>query len=162
MIRIGFGYDAHRLEEGVPLVLGGVNISWHSGLISHSDGDVILHAIMDSLLGAAGLGDIGAHVPDTDPKYHRVSSLELLGLVKTKIGQAGYGIANVDCTLVAQRPKVMQYIPDMREIISSALGIEYDRISVKASTTEHMGFAGREEGMACYAVCLLEQIITTF
>ena len=155
MFRVGFGYDAHQLEEGVALVLGGVELPWSKGLISHSDGDVLLHAIMDALLGAACLGDIGMHFPDTDPAFKGCSSLSLLAQVKGKIDQAGYVVHNIDCTLVAQRPRLAPYVAAMREKISLALGVEPNQVSVKATTTEHMGFTGREEGMACYAVCTL-------
>jgi 2-C-methyl-D-erythritol 2,4-cyclodiphosphate synthase len=157
MFRTGFGYDAHPLSEGTPLILGGVSVPWPKGLSSHSDGDVILHAIMDSLLGAASLGDIGSHFPDTDPLYKGCSSLLLLSEVRDKVDRAGYEVNHVDCTLVAQRPKVMPHIPAMRDNISHALGVTPDQISVKATTTEHMGFTGREEGMACYAVCTLQK-----
>ena len=156
VIRIGFGYDAHALAEGIPLVLGGVSVPYIKGLAGHSDGDVLLHAIMDALLGAACLGDIGVHFPDTDAEYKGCSSLMLLAQVKEKIKHAGYRVGNIDCTLVAQRPKIQAYIPEMRQSISETLGILADQVSVKATTTEHMGFTGREEGMACYAVsCLM-------
>jgi 2-C-methyl-D-erythritol 2,4-cyclodiphosphate synthase len=155
MFRMGFGYDAHQLKEGAPLILGGVELPWHKGPTSHSDGDVLLHAVMDALLGAACLGDIGMHFPDSDAAYMGCSSLSLLSQVKEKIHQAGYGVNNVDCTLVAQRPKIAPYVMAMREKIGQALDVKPDQVSVKATTTEHMGFAGREEGMACYAVCTL-------
>ena len=155
MVRIGFGYDAHQLMEGAPLILGGVALPWSKGLVSHSDGDVLLHAIMDSLLGAACLGDIGAHFPDTDPSYLGYSSLMLLSEVNKRINAAGYEVNNIDCTLVAQEPKIMPFTHEMRVKISHALGITPEQISVKATTTEHMGFTGREEGIACYAVCTL-------
>lgn len=155
MIRIGFGYDAHRLAEGAPLVLGGIGIPWPKGLTSHTDGDVVIHALMDALLGAACLGDIGGHFPDGDPQYRGCSSVLLLSRVREKLRLAGYEVNNADCTIVAQRPKIAPYIPLMREKISQALGVEPDRISVKATTTELMGFTGREEGMACYAVCTI-------
>lgn len=155
MLRVGFGYDAHRLKEGLPLTIGGVGLPWTKGLESHSDGDVMLHAVMDALLGAAGLGDIGVHFPDSDPQYKGCSSLLLLSQVREKLGEAGYNVNNVDCTLVAQRPKIVSDIPAMRDNISRALAVDRDRVSVKATTTEHMGFTGREEGMACYAVCTI-------
>jgi len=155
MIKVGFGYDAHQLMEGIPLVLGGAVLPWPKGLAGYSDGDVMLHAIMDALLGAACLGDIGVHFPDTDPRYKGCSSLTLLSEVKEMLNQAGFGINNVDCTLVAQRPKIQPYTQEMQEKISRTLGIGADQVSVKATTTEHMGFEGREEGMACYAVCAL-------
>ena len=155
MLRVGFGYDAHRLKEGLPLTIGGVGLPWTKGLESHSDGDVMLHAVMDALLGAAGLGDIGVHFPDSDPQYKGCSSLLLLSQVREKLGEAGYNVNNVDCTLVAQRPKIVSDIPAMRDNISRALAVDRDRVSVKATTTEHMGFTGREEGIACYAVCTI-------
>ena len=155
MIRVGFGYDAHRLAEGKPLVLGGTAIDWAQGLEAHSDGDIILHAMMDALLGAACLGDIGLHFSDTDPRYEGCDSMLLVHAVKEKLRQEGYTVHNVDCTLVAQRPKIQPYIPEMRTKISDALDVALDQVNVKATTTEHMGFTGREEGMACYAVCTL-------
>lgn len=155
--RIGFGYDAHQLAEGTPLVLGSVDIPWEKGLAGHSDGDVLLHAVMDALLGAACIGDIGVHFPDTDPQYKGCSSLLLLSEVKGKLDHAGYEVHNVDCTLVAQRPKIQPYIPAMRQKISRVLGVDEDQVSVKATTTEFMGFTGREEGMACYAICSLHR-----
>ena len=138
-------------------MLGGVRIPHERGLAGHSDGDVMLHAIMDALLGAACLGDIGLHFPDTDPAYEGCSSALLLSEVKTKVITAGYEINNIDCTLVAQKPKIQPYVSAIRERISQSLGIGADQVSVKATTTEHMGFTGREEGMACYAVCNLTQ-----
>ena len=155
MIRVGFGYDAHPLKEGRPLILGGVDIPWTQGLDGHSDGDVMLHAIIDAILGAASLGDIGSHFPDTDPAYRGCSSLLLLSVIQEKISRLGYGVHHLDCTLVAQRPRIRPHVPEMRERISQALMIETDQVSVKATTTEQMGFTGREEGMACYAVCTL-------
>lgn len=154
-MRIGFGYDAHRLADGLPLVLGGVLLPWHRGLEAHSDGDVLLHALMDALLGAACLGDIGVHFPDTDQVYHGCSSITLLSVVKEELHRAGYAVHNIDCTLVAQLPKIQPFIHAMRDRISSTLGIGEDQVSVKATTTEGMGFTGREEGIACYAVCTL-------
>ncbi len=158
MFRIGFGYDVHQLAAGVPLVVGGVSLPWPKGLAGHSDGDVMLHAIMDALLGAAALGDIGAHFPDNDPQYKGCSSLMLLSRVSEKLTAAGYAVNNVDCTLVAQRPKVAPHVPEMREKISQTLGVKADQVNVKATTTEHLGFAGREEGMACYAVCTIKPL----
>lgn len=158
MFRIGIGYDVHQLAAGVPLVVGGVSLPWPKGLAGHSDGDVMLHAIMDALLGAAALGDIGTHFPDKDPQYKGCSSRMLLARVSEKLTAAGYAVNNVDCTLVAQRPKVASHVPEMREKISQTLGISVDQVNVKATTTEHLGFAGREEGMACYAVCTLKPL----
>ena len=156
-MRIGFGYDAHRLAKGIPLILGGVLIPWTSGLEGHSDGDVLLHAVIDAILGAAGMGDIGVHFPDTDPQYKGRSSKALLEAVMERIKQAGYAINNVDCTVVAQRPKIQPFVPQMVDILSAVLGADTGRVSVKATTTEHMGFTGREEGISCYAVCTLVQ-----
>ena len=155
-MRVGIGYDAHKLADGVPLVLGGVEIPWPRGLEAHSDGDVVLHAIMDAILGAAALGDIGAHFPDKDPIYKGISSLCLLAEVSNKAGREGYRVNNVDCTVVAQRPRIQPHTQAMRTKISAALGVTEERVNVKATTTEHMGFTGREEGIACFAVCSLE------
>ena len=137
------------------MILGGVEIPWPYGLTSYTDGDVLIHALIDALLGASCLGDIGACFPDTEPKYEGCSSLLLLAEVKEMIRQAGFGVDHVDCTLVAQRPKLSPYVPQMRERIGRGLGVSVEQVSVKATTTEHMGFAGREEGMACYAVCVV-------
>ena len=155
MIRIGFGYDAHPLADGIPLVLGGVALDWPKGLAGHSDGDVLVHAVIDALLGAAALGDIGIHFPDTDPRYKGAYSLGLLSEVCGKLAAQGFTVHNVDCTLVAQRPRIQARIGEMRDLISKTLGVAIRQVSIKATTTEHMGFTGREEGMACYAVCTL-------
>lgn len=160
MIRVGIGYDAHRFAEGIPLILGGVEIPWPKGLAAHSDGDVVIHAIIDSILGAAALGDIGIHFPDSDPGYKGISSLLLLDEVREKITRVGYRVCNVDCTVVAQRPKISPHAPMMRKKISDALSVEEGRINVKATTTEHMGFTGREEGIACYAICCIESLLS--
>ena len=156
-MRIGHGYDVHRLVEGRDLILGGVKIQHKTGLDGHSDADVLLHAVSDALLGAAGLGDIGRHFPDTDPQYKGADSLELLRIVGEKVWAAGYRVSNIDVTLIAQKPKVKDYIPQMQENIASALQLAVDRVNVKATTEERLGFTGREEGMACHAVCLLEE-----
>ena len=156
-MRIGHGYDVHRLVEGRDLILGGVKIAHKTGLDGHSDADVLLHAVSDALLGAAGLGDIGRHFPDTDPKYKGADSLELLRIVGEKVTDAGYHVSNIDVTLIAQKPKVKDYIPQMQSNIASALNLETGRVNVKATTEERLGFTGREEGMACHAVCLLEE-----
>ena len=156
-MRIGHGYDVHRLVEGRPLILGGVRIGHTLGLLGHSDADVLLHAVMDALLGAAGLRDIGYHFPDTDMAYKDADSMQLLRCVAEKLAAAGYRVSNVDVTLIAQKPKVKPYIPQMMENIAIALGIGPDRVNVKATTEESLGFTGREEGMACHAVCLLEE-----
>ena len=157
-MRIGHGYDVHRLTEGRELILGGVKIDYEKGLLGHSDADVLLHAVSDALLGAAGLGDIGRHFPDTDPKYKGADSLELLRQVAGKIAAAGYRVGNVDVTMIAQRPKLKDFIPRMETNIASALNVDPGRINVKATTEERLGFTGSGEGMSCHAVCLLEEI----
>ena len=157
-MRIGHGYDVHRLTEGRALILGGVRIGYEKGLLGHSDADVLLHAVCDALLGAAGLGDIGRHFPDTDPKYKGADSLELLRQVAGKVAAAGCRVGNVDVTMIAQRPRLKDYIPQMEANIAAALGVEPGRINVKATTEEQLGFTGSGEGMACHAVCILEEI----
>ena len=155
-MRIGHGYDVHKLVEGRDLILGGVKIPYEKGLLGHSDADVLLHAVSDSLLGAAALGDIGKHFPDTDPAYKGADSLELLRIVGEKVRAAGYQVGNIDVTMIAQRPKLKDYIPAMRENIAGVLNIAADQVNVKATTEEHLGFTGDGSGMACHAVCLLE------
>ena len=156
-MRIGHGYDVHRLVECRDLIIGGVKIPYTLGLLGHSDADVLLHAVSDALLGAAGLGDIGKHFPDTDPQYKGADSLELLKIVGQKITAAGYRISNIDVTMIAQKPKLRPYIAEMEQNIAGALGMEASRVNVKATTEEHLGFTGSGEGMACHAVCLLEE-----
>ena len=156
-MRIGHGYDVHRLVAGRKLILGGVEIPHCLGLDGHSDADVLLHAVSDALLGAAGLRDIGYHFPDSDPQYKGADSLELLRQVGEKVAQKGYCISNIDVTLIAQKPKVGGYVPQMTQNIADALGLSVDRVNVKATTEEGLGFTGMEEGMACHAVCLLEE-----
>ena len=156
-MRIGHGYDVHRLTGDRDLILGGVKIDYEKGLLGHSDADVLLHAVSDALLGAAGLGDIGLHFPDTDPKYKGADSLELLREVGQKVAAAGYRVSSIDVTMIAQRPKLRPYIGRMRENIAAALGLEPGRVNVKATTEEGLGFTGTGEGMACHAVCLLEE-----
>ncbi len=156
-MRIGHGYDVHRLVEGRELILGGVKIEWEKGLLGHSDADVLLHAVSDALLGAAGLGDIGKHFPDTDPAYKGADSLELLRVVAQKVAAAGYRISNIDVTMIAQKPKLKDHIPQMVENIASAVGIKPGRVNVKATTEEKLGFTGEGLGMSCHAVCLLEE-----
>lgn len=156
-MRIGHGYDVHRLVTGRKLVLGGVEISHETGLLGHSDADVLLHAICDAILGAISAGDIGKHFPDTDPAYKGVSSIILLQQVMLLAREKGYKIGNVDATIVAQRPKLAPFIAQMVVNISAALGALSDRVNVKATTTEELGFAGREEGIAAYSVVLLEK-----
>ena len=157
-MRIGQGYDVHRLVEGRALILGGVTIPYEKGLLGHSDADVLLHAVSDALLGAAGLGDIGRHFPDTDPTYKGADSLKLLAQVGEKLRSAGYGVGNIDVTMIAQRPKLKDYIPQMEENIASALGIAAAQVNVKATTEEKLGFTGTGEGMSCHAVCLIDKI----
>ena len=156
-MRIGHGYDVHRLVEGRKLILGGVELDFALGLLGHSDADVLLHAVSDALLGAAGLGDIGRHFPDTDPQYKGADSLELLRIVGQKVAAAGYRISNVDVTVLAQKPKLKDHIRKMEENIAAALGIAADRVNVKATTEAGLGFTGAMEGIACHAVCLLEE-----
>ena len=155
-MRIGHGYDVHKLVEGRPLIIGGVEIPYEKGLLGHSDADVLLHAISDALLGAAALGDIGAHFPDTDPKYKGADSLVLLKEVCNIIRKHGFEIENIDSTVLAQRPKLRPYIDEMRVRISANTGIAIDRISIKATTEEGLGFTGEGLGIAAHAVCLLK------
>ena len=154
-MRIGHGYDVHRLTVGRKLIIGGIEIPYDKGLDGHSDADVLLHAIMDALLGAAALGDIGMMFPDSDPKYKGADSAQLLRLVFERISAAGYRIENVDCTVVAQAPKLAGYIPAMRTKISEIINTLADRVNVKATTEEHLGFTGSGEGIAAHAVVLL-------
>ena len=156
-MRIGHGYDVHKLVEGRDLILGGVKIPHSVGLLGHSDADVLLHAVMDALLGAAGLRDIGYHFPDTDMRYKGADSRMLLREVREKIAAAGYRISNIDVTMIAQAPKLKPYILQMRDNIAGVLGLDPDRVNVKATTEEHLGFTGRREGLSCHAVCLLEE-----
>lgn len=158
-MRIGHGYDVHRLAPGRDLILGGVKIPYALGLDGHSDADVLLHAVMDALLGAAALRDIGYHFPDTDPAYKGANSLELLKIVGQKLTAAGYRVGNIDVTMIAQKPKLKDYIPAMAENIAAALGIGVGQVNVKATTEEHLGFTGAGEGMSCHAVCLLEEAV---
>ncbi len=154
-MRIGMGYDVHRLVENRDLILGGVTIPWEKGLLGHSDADVLLHAIMDALLGAAALGDIGKHFPDTDPRYKGISSILLLKHVGTLLYEHGYKIGNIDATIIAQKPKLAPFREQMAENIANALEISKDQICVKATTEEGLGFTGKEEGIASQAIALL-------
>ena len=156
-MRIGHGYDVHRLKAGRKLILGGVDIPFELGLDGHSDADVLLHAIMDALLGAAAIGDIGKLFPDTDDRYLGASSIKLLEAVGARLRERGYRVGNIDATLLAQQPKVSPYTQQMVQNIAAALGIDESRVSVKATTEEHLGFTGSGEGMAAHAVCLLEE-----
>ena len=155
-MRIGHGYDVHKLVEGRDLILGGVKIDYELGLLGHSDADVLFHAVSDALLGAAGLGDIGRHFPDTDSKYKGADSGKLLAEVGEKIAAAGYKVGNIDVTMIAQKPKLKDHIPQMQKNIAAFLGIEENRVNVKATTEEKLGFTGEGLGMSCHAVCLLE------
>ena len=156
-MRIGHGYDVHRLVEGRDLILGGVKIDYELGLLGHSDADVLLHAVSDALLGAAGLGDIGRHFPDTDPRYKGADSRVLLRHVVGLVREEGYRISNVDVTMIAQKPKLKDHIPQMVKNIAADLEIPEDRVNVKATTEEKLGFTGSMEGLRCHAVCLLEE-----
>ena len=156
-MKIGHGYDVHKLVPGRELILGGVQIPYEKGLLGHSDADVLLHAVSDALLGAAGLGDIGKHFPDTDPQYKGADSLKLLQEVGDKVVIAGYRVSNIDVTMIAQKPKLRPYIETMEQNIAAALEIDQSRVNVKATTEEGLGFTGTMEGMACHAVCLLEE-----
>lgn len=157
-MRIGHGYDVHRLLEGRRLILGGVDIPWEKGLLGHSDADVLTHAVMDALLGAAGLGDIGKHFPDTDPAYAGADSLKLLEHVAELLRERGFAVGNVDATILAQRPKLAPRIPLMRDNLARAMGVDADRVNVKATTEEGLGFTGSGEGMAAHAVAMIEKI----
>lgn len=157
-MRIGHGYDVHRLVPDRELILGGVHIPYEKGLLGHSDADVLTHAVMDALLGAAGLGDIGRHFPDTDPQYKGISSLKLLSHVAEKLHLAGYRVGNIDVTVIAQAPKLKDFIPQMQKNLADILGAEENKINVKATTEEHLGFTGDGSGIACHSVCLIENI----
>lgn len=154
-MRVGLGYDVHRLVENRELILGGVNIPYERGLLGHSDADVLLHAIMDALLGAAALGDIGKHFPDTDPAYKGISSLELLGKVGELLEERCFLVENIDATIIAQAPKMRPYIEEMRENIARTLGISTEQVNVKATTEEGLGFTGSGEGISAQAICML-------
>lgn len=157
-MRIGMGYDVHRLTPGRDLIIGGVKIDYELGLLGHSDADVLLHAIMDAVLGAAALGDIGKHFPDTDPAYKGASSIRLMEHVRRITEEAGYRVGNVDATIIAQKPKMRPYIDKMQENIAAALGVSVSCINVKATTEEGLGFTGTGEGISAQAVCLLQEI----
>ncbi|KLE17133.1 2-C-methyl-D-erythritol 2,4-cyclodiphosphate synthase [Clostridium sp. C8] len=158
-MRIGLGYDVHRLVEGRDLIIGGVNIPYEKGLLGHSDADVLLHAIMDSLLGASALGDIGKHFPDTDPRFKGISSIKLLEEVGKLLSVNGYSINNIDATIIAQKPKMAPFIQQMRENIANALNINLNQINVKATTEEGLGFTGNGEGISSQSICLLQLTI---
>ena len=154
-MRIGHGYDVHRLVEGRDLILGGIKIPHSLGLLGHSDADVLTHAVMDALLGAAALGDIGKLFPDSDERYRGISSLKLLAVVRDRIRDAGFAVENIDATVIAQRPKLSPFIDEMRKTLAGVLDLAVDQVSIKATTEERLGFTGREEGIACHCVCLL-------
>lgn len=156
-MRVGMGYDVHRLTENRKLILGGVEIPFEKGLLGHSDADVLIHAIMDALLGAAGLGDIGQHFPDTDPAYKGISSMKLLETAGELLDRAGYVVENIDATIIAQRPKMRPYIEAMIENIAEALKLETNQVNVKATTEEGLGFTGSGEGISAQAVCMIEK-----
>ncbi len=155
-MKIGFGYDVHKLVKGRDLIIGGVKIDHDLGLLGHSDADVLTHSIMDSILGALGLGDIGKHFPDTDMEYKNISSLELLRRVKFILDKEGYIIGNIDSTIAAEKPKLLPYIEDMKKNISSILDTDIRNINIKATTTETLGFVGNEEGISSYSVCIIK------
>ncbi len=155
-MRIGIGYDVHRLKEGRKLILGGVEIPNDKGLDGHSDADVLVHAIMDALLGAAGLGDIGEHFPDSDEQFKGISSLKLLAHVGALLSERSLGVGNIDATICAERPKLKAHIPSIQECLAECMGIDVEDISIKATTTEKLGFTGREEGISAYATVLIE------
>lgn len=157
-MRIGFGYDVHQLVNGRKLIIGGVKIPHEKGLLGHSDADVLIHSIMDSILGALALGDIGKHFPDTDPRYKDISSLKLLQTVYNIMEQQGYRIGNIDATIATEKPRLAPYIEMMRKNISKILNTSIVNINIKATTTEELGFVGRKEGISTYAICLLEKI----
>ncbi len=156
-LKIGHGYDVHRLTEGRKMIIGGVEIPYELGLLGHSDADVLCHAVSDALLGAAGKRDIGYYFPDTDERYHGISSLLLLAEVKKLLDTDGYEIGNIDCTLIAQKPKMAPHLLGMRQNIASVLGMDIDDINIKATTEEKLGFTGRGEGISAHAVCLLQK-----
>lgn len=157
-MRVGMGYDVHKLTKDRDLILGGVKIPWEKGLLGHSDADVLIHAVMDALLGAAALGDIGKHFPDTDPAYKGISSVKLLSHVMELLKDSGFSVGNVDAVIIAQKPKMAPHIPQMKKNLAEAMGISENRVNIKATTEEGLGFTGREEGIASQAVCLLEEV----
>ena len=157
-MRVGLGYDVHQLVENRKLILGGVEIPFEKGLLGHSDADVLVHALMDAMFGAMGMGDIGQHFPDTDPQYKGANSMKLLEVCRDKIAEKGYGVYNLDVTICAQAPKMAPHLLNMRQNIADTLGIGISMVNIKATTTEHLGFVGDGKGMSAYATCLLEEI----
>ncbi len=156
-IRVGFGYDVHKLQDGLPMTIGGVSVPYERGWVAHSDGDVLIHAVCDAILGAANMRDIGFHFPDNSEQYAGIDSKRLLAKVVDIIASKGYHVSNIDCTIALQRPKLMPLIPLMSQTMADVIGIDQDDVSVKATTTEHLGFEGREEGASAYAVALIEK-----
>ncbi|GIP30611.1 2-C-methyl-D-erythritol 2,4-cyclodiphosphate synthase [Paenibacillus sp. J23TS9] len=162
MIRVGQGFDVHELVEGRPCIIGGVTIPYEKGLLGHSDADVLLHAVTDAILGALGLGDIGKHFPDTDPEFKDADSLKLLLYIWDMAKERGYRLGNIDSTIIAQKPKMAPYIPQMAEVIAKALDADLDQVNVKATTTEQLGFTGRGEGIAAQSVvCLVKDVLSS-
>ena len=157
-MRVGMGYDVHKLVEGRELIIGGVNIPYEKGLLGHSDADVLIHSVMDSILGALALGDIGKHFPDTDEKYKGIDSIKLLQFVYNLMIEKGYNIGNIDCTIIAQSPKMAPYIYSMRENISKSLNTDIENINVKATTEEGLGFTGTKQGIAAHSICMLVKV----
>lgn len=157
-MRVGLGYDVHQLVENRKLILGGVEIPFEKGLLGHSDADVLVHALMDAMFGAMGMGDIGQHFPDTDPQYKGANSMKLLEACRDKIAEKGYGVYNLDVTICAQAPKMAPHLLNMCQNIADTLGIDISMVNIKATTTEHLGFVGDGKGMSAYATCLLEEI----
>lgn len=157
-MRVGLGYDVHQLVENRKLILGGVEIPFEKGLLGHSDADVLVHALMDAMFGAMGMGDIGQHFPDIDPQYKGANSMKLLEVCRDKIAEKGYGVYNLDATICAQAPKMAPHLLNMRQNIADTLGIDISMVNIKATTTEHLGFVGDGKGMSAYATCLLEEI----
>ena len=157
-MRVGLGYDVHQLVEDRKLILGGVEIPFEKGLLGHTDADVFVHALMDAMLGAMGMGDIGQYFPDNDPAYKGADSMKLLEVCRDKIAEKGYGVYNLDVTICAQAPKMAPHLQNMRQNIAETLGIDMDMVNIKATTTEHLGFVGDGKGMSAYATCLLEEI----
>ena len=159
LMKVGMGYDVHRLTEDRDLILGGVKIDWEKGLLGHSDADVLIHAVMDALLGAAALGDIGKHFPDTDPQYKGISSMKLLEHVRLLLEKNGYVVENIDATVIAQKPKLRPYIAQMEENIAKTLGIAKEQINIKATTEEGLGFTGKKEGISAQAICCISKAL---
>ena len=157
MIRVGLGYDVHKLVEGRDLILGGVNIPWNLGLLGHSDADVVVHAIMDAMLGAAALRDIGRHFPDTDPRYKGISSILLLKHVGALLDEKGYEVVNIDATIIAQKPKLLPHIDQMIANVAEALGLDVDQVNIKATTEEGLGFTGTLQGISSQAICAIRK-----